>query len=220
MASWLRVPRRPQNDPGDPFLEVDAGDTESGRAFLDERDASFLAWAPDPGRGRVLVLGAGVGRMAVKAALNWPLCEVTCVDLSGAAQSEALDKARSAGLLGRFWYTSGDAGRLDFPDGSFDLVLSDGLLHHVREPVAFLNEAARAARRAVIRDLERPLRGPWAALFGPAPRTVPESLRRAWAASEAAAYSPDELEYFVSRSRLRGSKVRRGLRGELLVLSS
>lgn len=221
MFSLLRRGRRPQKGPGDPFLEVEAGETPAAKAFLDRREAALLSRVPDPGAGKILVLGAGTGRLAVKAGLKWPACEVTCVDLSGPAQSEALDRARAAGLVGRFWYRCGDACKTDLPDHSFELVLCDGLLHHVPDPARLLNETARVARPGafiLFRDQERPLRGPLSWLPGGGRSKAPEPLRRAWAESCGAAYTLSELQEFAACSRLAEARVQRVRRSLILLV--
>ena len=43
-------------------------------------------------------------------------------------------------------FVAGDAGALSFPDETFDLVFSQGLLEHFREPLPFLSEQARVLK--------------------------------------------------------------------------
>ena len=97
------------------------------------------------------------------------------------------------------------ADRIDEADGSFDVVHSSMLLHHLEPPdaVAMLHEMARVARRAVVvNDLDRTQR--WyilarllsrVATGNPYTRNdAPLSVRRA--------YRPRELEQIASRAGL------------------
>ena len=63
-----------------------------------------------------------------------------------------------AGLSDRISLLKGDAQNMDFPDGSFDVVINTFLLHIVEEPVQMLNEIERVAKPdaiILITDLRR-----------------------------------------------------------------
>lgn len=222
MPSPLRVPRVPQEGAGDPFLESEACEDPSARAFLERRDDSLLAAlrALRPAPGKFLVLGCGTGRLALKLAGAWPGSEVTGVDRSGAALEECLEKARGLGLVGRVWFFEGDACRLDLPERSYDAVLCDGLLHHLAEPArmfAGIRRVIRPGGTVLLRDLERPLRPFWAALLGRRRTPAPGPLRGLWELSAAAAYAGNELRTLCSASPLAGASVLRDPDGELLL---
>jgi ubiquinone/menaquinone biosynthesis C-methylase UbiE len=98
-----------------------------------------------------------------------------------------------------------DARALPFPDGAFDLVISNSLLHHIGDPTPLLDEIARVAGpsgRVLLRDLRRPPRGllpAWVAWHG---RRYRGEMRRLYEASVAAAVTPEELAIVVRHSRL------------------
>ncbi|HAM34684.1 MAG TPA: hypothetical protein DEB40_02740 [Elusimicrobia bacterium] len=212
MLSWLYQARLAQRDNGDPFLELDAYESPEGRARLDRIDASFLTRLKGMGlaQGKVLVLGAGAGRLVLKLAREFPGCETTGIDRCAAALEEGIEKARPLGLVGKVWLVEGDACRLDFPDSSFDAVLCDNLLHHIPDPVRMLNEAGRVARpeaRVLIRDLSRPLRPAWAWLRPRRDPEYPEPLRASYLQSLQAAYTLAELRELSSRSRLAQARI-------------
>jgi ubiquinone/menaquinone biosynthesis C-methylase UbiE len=71
----------------------------------------------------------------------------------------AAENVAQGGLSSRIQLQQADAKTLPFDDASFDAVISNTLLHHIPDPVAFLAEAARVRKPAgllVIRDLYRP----------------------------------------------------------------
>ncbi len=90
--------------------------------------------APAPG-ARVLDVGAGRGAVA-RAALDRG-CEVTAVDAS--AGMVARLRADHPSITARQL----DAGRLDFPDGSFDVVTAGFLVQVLDDPAAALAEFRR-----------------------------------------------------------------------------
>jgi malonyl-CoA O-methyltransferase len=110
-ATWwlFRAPLRRMFDRLAPAWE--------GRASTDKLaslDAALARLGTTP--RRILDVGTGTGSAARRLAGRWPEAEVTGVDLS----PEMLVEAGRLG--GGPHYVPGDASRLPFPDGSFDLV--------------------------------------------------------------------------------------------------
>jgi ubiquinone/menaquinone biosynthesis C-methylase UbiE len=81
----------------------------------------------------ILDLGTGTGDGAIALAERWPDAEVVGVDVS----REMLEEARRKAPQLRF--EVGDASRLAFPDGSFDLVAMNNV-------IPFFGELARVVR--------------------------------------------------------------------------
>lgn len=112
-----------------------------------------------------------------------------------------------------------DACRLPFPDGAFDLVISNSLLHHLADPSPVLDEIARVAGRegcVLIRDLRRPPR--WRRRLHTAwhGRHYHRTMRRLYEDSVAAAFTPRELAAILRHTVLAGARVRSA--GPYLVL--
>lgn len=107
-------------------------------------NAAFVAWLSPRKGERVLEVGSGLGLLAAEVA--------GAVGDSGRVvgleYSEAqLAKAREAGRgRGNLELVRGDAHRLPFEDGSFDLVYCRYLLEHVADPGRVLIEMRRVLR--------------------------------------------------------------------------
>ncbi|MFY9620854.1 MAG: class I SAM-dependent methyltransferase [Pyrinomonadaceae bacterium] len=91
---------------------------------------------------RVLEIGCGMGTdgaQFAKAGANY-----TGIDLTDAAVELARKRFQVSGLKGEFRVA--DAERLDFPDASFDLVYSHGVLHHTPDIEAAVREIHRVLK--------------------------------------------------------------------------
>jgi ubiquinone/menaquinone biosynthesis C-methylase UbiE len=122
--------------------------------------------------------------------------------------------------VGRIWFLEGDACRLNLPEQSFDLVLCDGLLHHVADPaqlLAGMRRTVRSGGAVLLRDIERPFRPFCSRLLGRPPQCAPEPLRQAWENSAAAAYTLEEFSDIVACSPLAGAAVGRQADGQLVL---
>jgi ubiquinone/menaquinone biosynthesis C-methylase UbiE len=108
---------------------------------------------------RVLDMGCGTARIAIALAPLLPQARIDAVDLADSMLSVGAENVTRAGLSERIRLSREDCKTLSFPDGSFDVVLSNSLLHHVPNPVQPLREAARVLRPGGVlffRDLFRP----------------------------------------------------------------
>lgn len=93
--------------------------------------------------GRVLDVGAGPGYVSIEMVRRAPDLAMVGLDLAGHMVELARRNAGRAGMDGRINWVQGDAHRLPFDAGSFDLVMSSFALHHWADPVRVLNEIAR-----------------------------------------------------------------------------
>lgn len=90
---------------------------------------------------RILETGTGKGHFTLALARRG--FRVTTIDVSEEEQAFARLQAERNGLSGLVEFRVGDAGNLDFPDGSFDAVFSVNLLHHLSDARRVLDEMAR-----------------------------------------------------------------------------
>ena len=105
---------------------------------------SWAAWARALGHLipplRVADLGCGEGYLAIEAS-RWA-GRVVAVDVSAKALEAARERAREKGARDILW-KRGDIEALPLETGSFDVALLSQALHHAREPMRALREAAR-----------------------------------------------------------------------------
>ena len=121
------------------------------------RQAGLLT-AGLPAGAAILEIAPGPGYFAVVLARRG--YRVSGLDISHTMVQIAAERARRAGLTVDFRH--GDAARLPFPDGDFDLVVCQAAFKNFREPVAALDEMHRVLRPggvAVIQDLNRAATG-------------------------------------------------------------
>lgn len=85
---------------------------------------------------RILDIGCGSGALAIEMAKRFPGGEVTGIDYWGKGwnygQSQCERNARIEGVEGRIRFMRGDAAKLPFADGEFDVVVSNFVFHEVQ----------------------------------------------------------------------------------------
>lgn len=102
---------------------------------------------------RVLDLGCGRGERSVDLLQRGAV--VDGIDISEVYTNQAEAAARAAGFdEGRFTFVAGDAHALPYDDATFDLVVGDGILHHLDLDVALgeLHRVLKPGGRALFRE--------------------------------------------------------------------
>ncbi|MCX7353639.1 MAG: class I SAM-dependent methyltransferase [Alphaproteobacteria bacterium] len=106
----------------------------------------------------VLDVGAGTGRAACYLKEKHPALKVASVE----PVKELREVGYSKGLT-KEELIEGDATRLQFQDGQFDLVCEFGILHHVKSPAAVVAEMLRVGKVGIfISDSNNFGQGPFA----------------------------------------------------------
>jgi ubiquinone/menaquinone biosynthesis C-methylase UbiE len=97
-------------------------------------------------QGTILDLGTGPGYLPVEIVKRSPTINVIGVDLSRKLIGMARSNAVKEGLTERLTFKAGNAGRLEFANSSFDMVISTGMLHSLKEPINVLQEIYRVLK--------------------------------------------------------------------------
>ncbi len=107
----------------------------------------------------VLDVGTGTAQIPVELCRRVSTCRVMAADMS----CEMLDLARYnievQGMIGRIQLDQSDAKQMPYKEGMFDVVMSNGSMHHVADPAKVFGEAVRVTAPGgflFFRDLLRP----------------------------------------------------------------
>src|SRR5438552_231853 len=151
--------RRPEPElmdlPDEVGVYADADFADVNAAFVER----LLEVAGKPGNQRVVDLGTGPGDMPVRIAHARPTWHVTAVDASEAMLAIAKCAVESAKCQDRIRLHLADVKSTGLPNGGFDLVTGNSILHHMPDPLALWREIVRLARPGAViflRDLMRP----------------------------------------------------------------
>lgn len=203
--SWWELPRLPEPEVMDDADEAEAYASAAAQAHLDRIDDTLVEHAARLVAGRdagmALDIGCGPGQILRKLAARLPGWRLFGVDASEAM----LRRARAAGADRRVEFLRGDANRLAFPAASFDLVMSNSVLHHLARPERLLAEMARIARPGaalLLRDLRRPGRLAFPLHVRWHGRHYRGLMYRLFCDSVRAAYTPEELAAMLAGSPL------------------
>ena len=106
-----------------------------GGGMMERVHQTILSYLDYDGKGTLLDVGCGSGALSIRAALTWRSAKVTGIDYWGAAygygQAMCEKNAASEGVGSQCTFQHGDANRLDFPDESFDAVVSNYVYHNI-----------------------------------------------------------------------------------------
>jgi ubiquinone/menaquinone biosynthesis C-methylase UbiE len=209
--TWFDLPRQPEPEVMNDQEEVDVYASAAAQAFLDAIDNTLvdqvLSFNPT---GILLDIGTGPGGIPLKVAQRCPEIRVVGVDRSANMITAARRAAAEKGLSARASFLVGDACRLAFPSGCFDVVLSNSVLHHLEQPTGLLREMARVAKPEgliLLRDLRRPSRLAFPLHVRWHGRYYSGLMYRLFLDSVRAAYTPEELAGLLGESSLLQAQV-------------
>lgn len=97
--------------------------------------------------GTILDIGTGPGRLPIEIVKQVTDVQVVGIDISEDMVRIARKNAEEAGLAHRVNFKVASAYNTGFKDRSIDLVISTGLIHHLKEPVRAFNEIYRILKR-------------------------------------------------------------------------
>ena len=210
--SWLTLPRKPEPEVMGDADEVEAYTSAAAQAHLDAIDNTLVDQVLSLGitSGRLLDVGTGPGGIPLKIARRLAGIRTVGIDYSRNMILAAQRAAAEQGLADRLAFLVGDANRLPFSEATFDVVLSNSVLHHLANPLGLLNEMARVARPdgiVLLRDLRRPSRLAFPFHVRWYGRYYSGLMYQLFADSVAAAYTGDELADMLRRSALADARV-------------
>jgi SAM-dependent methyltransferase len=150
-----------------------------------------------PAGGLALDLGCGPADVTIRFARAFPGWAVDGIDGSAAMLRLGREAVRQAQLGDRIALASGRLPDAEAPRDRYDLVFSNSLLHHLREPSvlwACVRRWAAPEAAVFVMDLARPpeVAAAWHLVHRYA-ANEPEILRRDFLRSLLAAYRPDEV---------------------------
>lgn len=127
--------------------------TEVNTAFADQ------AIAIGPEAGLILDAGTGPARIPILLCQRRPGWQVVGIDWSRTMLQVGAQNVEQAGLNAQITLEWMDAKHLLYGDTQFDMVVSNSLIHHLAEPLLFLQELRRVIKPTgaiFLRDLLRP----------------------------------------------------------------
>ncbi len=110
-------------------------------------------------RGEVLDIGTGPARVPIALCRADRRFRVLGIDLAGPMLELGRRNVAEAELTDRIRFARGDAKALPFPDGRFEAVISNTIVHHIPDPAPALVEMVRLVAEGgtlFVRDLARP----------------------------------------------------------------
>ncbi|MEG3899701.1 MULTISPECIES: methyltransferase domain-containing protein [unclassified Microcoleus] len=187
-------------------IEYDSMDfTEVNAAFAQS------AAALGPVFGNVLDAGTGTARIPIAISQLRPAWKLTCIDLSANMLKVGAENVEKAGARSQISLELIDAKAMPYPDSYFDMVISNSIIHHLPDPLPFLQEVKRVLKpqgAIFFRDLLRPEKP-----------EIRENLVKLYAAdcnahqqqlfsdSLQAAFALDEVEEMMQNAGLDGLRV-------------
>jgi ubiquinone/menaquinone biosynthesis C-methylase UbiE len=150
----------------------------------------------------ILDLGAGTAQIPIELARRAPHLHITAVDAAEQMLALARANINAAELNNRIEILQADAKQLPFSDASFDVVISNSIVHHIPEPRTVVAEAIRVTAPGGLlfhRDLARPTEeAELNQLVHTYAGTATEYQRRLFAESLRAALTVEEVRKLVA----------------------
>jgi len=148
--------------------------------------------------GTVLDLGCGPADITIRFARAYPGCAMHGVDGAEAMLAHGRARIRREGLSDRVRLLHGYLPGAPLPLAGYDAIISNSLLHHLREPMVLwdtIKSCAKPGAPLFVMDLLRPAdREQAQALVDEYAAGEPDVLRRDFFHSLLAAYRQDEVE--------------------------
>lgn len=103
--------------------------------------------APHLNGGILLDLGTGPGYLPIEILKRCPTARIDGIDLCHKLIKMARRNAAKAGVSDRVRFEVGNASRLRFQNESYDMVISTGMLHALKDPIKVFRECFRVLKQ-------------------------------------------------------------------------
>lgn len=180
------------------FLEVNTAFAES-------------AIAVGPESALVLDAGTGTARIPILIVQRRPQWHIRAIDLSHNMLKVGQENVQSAGVQDQIQLEYIDAKQMPYGDSTFDIVISNSIIHHLSDPMPFFRELKRVLKPnggIFLRDLMRPTDietvDKIVAIIGPEYDDYQTQLFRD---SLIAAFTIEEVKNMIEMAGLEGVKV-------------
>jgi len=121
---------------------------------------------------RIFDFGTGPGYLPIEIVKRVQNLRIDAIDPLSKSIKIARENAARAGVGDRVHFEVGDAAKLRFEENSFDMIISTGVLHELKDPVKVLNECYRVLKPGGMIFIHDPARisaeideGQWIASF-------------------------------------------------------
>jgi ubiquinone/menaquinone biosynthesis C-methylase UbiE len=158
---------------------------------------------------KILEIGPGPGWIGIWMAKEDPSLEIIGLELSEDMIRVANKNKIEEGVQEQIKYIYGNAENMKFFENDyFDVVFSNGSLHHWENPIKVFNEIERVLKNEgvyCISDGRRDIDLRAKILFYLIKWFIPKFMRLGWKTSIMAGYIPEELEGMMEQSNLRNN---------------
>lgn len=110
-------------------------------------------------KATVLDLGTGTAQIPILLVQHCPKWQIIAVDLAESMLAVGQKNVDAAGFSAQIELVLADSKQLDYGDQSFDVIMSNSLIHHLPDPLPCFQEIRRLLKPGgvvVLRDLFRP----------------------------------------------------------------
>lgn len=121
--------------------------------------ANLVARSYPHKKATVLDLGTGTAQIPILLVQQCPQWQVIAVDLAASMLAVGQKNVDAVGFSAQIELVLADSKNLDYADQSFDVVMSNSLIHHLPDPLPCFREMRRLLKPGgviVLRDLFRP----------------------------------------------------------------
>lgn len=161
--------------------------------------------------GLVLDAGTGTARIPIFICQQRPQWQVIGIDLAKNMLLIGSKNVEQAGLQKQIALELVDSKQLPYPDGQFEMVISNSLVHHLPDPLPFFLEIKRVLKpngAILIRDLIRPAdEAIMNAMVDSIGTDYDEHQKKLFRDSLHAAFTLDEVNELMQKAGLEGVKV-------------